>query len=117
MNRTEFSASCRRLQRRNTTESQRGSKAEAANTARREARQPSATYRGTIEEVLRHGGEIPPDAAVEFRFYEPASEDDVEKDVFGGKSLAEIIEEIGTVDGLPADLATNPAYMEGFGAD
>ena len=34
---------------------------------------------------------------------------------FGGRSIADIIEEIGTVEGLPADLSTNPKYLEGFG--
>ena len=33
----------------------------------------------------------------------------------GGRSIADIIEEIGTVEGLPSDLSTNPKYMEGFG--
>lgn len=33
----------------------------------------------------------------------------------GGRSIADIIEEIGTVEGLPADLSTDPKYREGFG--
>jgi hypothetical protein len=36
-------------------------------------------------------------------------------DRFSGKTIAEIIESIGTVDGLPADLSTNPQYLRGFG--
>lgn len=33
----------------------------------------------------------------------------------GGRSIADIIVEIGMVEGLPADLSTNPKYREGFG--
>jgi len=34
---------------------------------------------------------------------------------FGGRSVADMILEIGTVKGGPLDLSTNPRYMEGFG--
>jgi hypothetical protein len=34
---------------------------------------------------------------------------------FGGRSIADVILEIGTVKGGPPDLSTNPKYMEGFG--
>ena len=30
----------------------------------------------------------------------------------GGRSIADLIEEAGTVEDLPADLSTNPKYME-----
>ena len=36
-------------------------------------------------------------------------------DELGGRSVADIIREVGTVDGLPPDLSTNSKYMEGFG--
>jgi hypothetical protein len=31
------------------------------------------------------------------------------------RQLAEKLGILGSIDGLPADLSTNPAYMEGFG--
>jgi hypothetical protein len=33
------------------------------------------------------------------------------------RQLAERLGIIGSAKGLPADLSTNPAYMEGFGSD
>ena len=76
------------------------------------ARQPSKTYRGTIEEVLRHRDEISPGATVELNVFEDAPE----TDLFGGKSLADLINEIGTVKGLPSDLAVrSEEYLQGFG--
>jgi len=34
---------------------------------------------------------------------------------FGGRSVADMILEIGTVKSGLSDLSTNPKYMEGFG--
>lgn len=45
----------------------------------------------------------------------PADEGDVR--AFGGKSMADLLAEIGFVDGLPPDLSTNPEYMKDFGKD
>lgn len=52
---------------------------------------------------------------VELKVFEQSSEANDDSNAFGGKSLAEMIQEIGTVEGLPADLSTNPAYLQGFG--
>ena len=82
--------------------------------AQRDAQQPGRMFRGTIEEVLSHRSEISPGTTVELKVLEQAPEAE-EDGAFGGKTLAEMIEEIGTVKGLPADLATNPAHMHGFG--
>lgn len=67
-------------------------------------------YRGTLEEVFSHRGEIPPGAIVELTIVEPEAQDD-----FGGRTLADVLRDIGAVEGLPADLSTNPDYMRGFG--
>lgn len=71
--------------------------------------QPNMTFRGTVDEVFRHRGEIPVGATVELRVF-------AEKPVsVSAKTLAEALQEIGTVSGLPTDLSTNPDYMQGFG--
>lgn len=62
-----------------------------------------------------HRGEIPSGTTVELRGYESEPSTEQDTDAFSGKSLAELIEKIGIVSGLPEDLATNPIYMEGFG--
>jgi hypothetical protein len=36
---------------------------------------------------------------------------------FGGKSVADLMAEIGFAEGLPPDLSTNPVYMKDFGKD
>jgi len=72
-------------------------------------------YRGTVDEVFSHRGEIPDDAQLELKVYEPADSEEEVGD-YGGKSVLEVFSHlIGTVDGLPSDLSTNPKYMEGFG--
>ena len=71
--------------------------------------------RGTVEEVFSHRDEMPADAFLELNVYEKASETDEEMGDFGGKSAADLVREIGFVDGGPPDLARNPKYMEGFG--
>ncbi len=72
--------------------------------------QPTKTFRGTLEEVLQHRNEIPSGATVELRVYTSTSPSQTPK-----KTLAERILEIGVVAGLPPDLSTNPAHLEGFG--
>ena len=44
-----------------------------------------------------------------------ASHASVTPNRLNGRSIAEMIDEIGVVEGLPSDLSTNPKYMEGFG--
>ncbi len=80
-----------------------------------DARQPSKMYRGTIEEVFKHGSEIPAGTTVELRVFDGVLVPFDDSDVFDGKSLADMIKEIGTVKGLPVDLAANPIHMNGFG--
>ncbi len=46
----------------------------------------------------------------------PAAPND-ESGAFGGKSVADLMAEIGFAEGLPSDLSTNPVYMKGFGRD
>ena len=77
--------------------------------------QPSKTFRGNVEEVFSHKDEIPAGAFLELRVYEPKPETEDEPGDFGGKTAADMIEEIGFVHGGPPDLSTNPKYMEGFG--
>ncbi|HZT41231.1 MAG TPA: hypothetical protein VFA07_03535 [Chthonomonadaceae bacterium] len=79
--------------------------------AQSDARQPSRIYRGTVDEVFSHRSEIPPNATVELNVFE----DKPESGDFGGKSLADVIQEIGAIKGLPADLSTNPKHMQDFG--
>jgi len=77
--------------------------------------QPSKTFRGNFDEVFSHRDEIPPGAILELRVYEAQAEVDTELGDYGGKTAAEIVQEIGFVHGGPSDLARNPKYMEGFG--
>lgn len=76
---------------------------------------PSKTFRGSVEEVFSHRDEIPEDAILELKVFEPIHKADAEEGDFGGKSIADLIREIGLVEGLPSDLSTNPRHMEGFG--
>jgi hypothetical protein len=78
--------------------------------AQLDARQPSRVYRGTVDEVFSHRSEIPNNARLELRVFEPESEGN-----FNGKTLADVLEEIGFEKGLPDDLSTNPKHMQGFG--
>ncbi|MCW3051999.1 MAG: hypothetical protein JWN14_1169 [Chthonomonadales bacterium] len=79
------------------------------------SQQPIKIFRGSVEEVLSRRDEIPPDAYLVLNVFEPMLEAEEEPGDFGGKSAADIIREIGFVDGLPSDLSTNPKHMEGFG--
>jgi|HubBroStandDraft_4_1064222.scaffolds.fasta_scaffold283677_2 hypothetical protein len=76
--------------------------------------QPTKMYNGTVEEVFSHRDEIPPGSLLELRVFAPRQDDDEVGD-FGGRSIADLIREIGFVEGLPSDLSTNPKYMAGFG--
>ena len=78
--------------------------------AQLDAHQPSKIYRGTVDEVFSHRNEIPPGATLELKVFEPVNEDE-----FEGKSLADVLQGIGAIKGLPADLSTNPMQMRGFG--
>ena len=66
---------------------------------------PSKIFRGSWDEVISHGDEVVPGSVVEVRVYEPESNDDGGD--FGGKNLAEVIAEMGTVSFAPTDLARN----------
>ena len=73
------------------------------------------SHEGTPQELAAYLAQHPNQR---FRLIEISPEDeetDENDSVFGGKNLAEMIEEVGTVKGLPADLSTNPVYMRGFG--
>ncbi|HZO91953.1 MAG TPA: hypothetical protein VFB38_26790 [Chthonomonadaceae bacterium] len=81
-----------------------------------DARKPSKIYRGTVDEVFSHRDEIPPGATVELKVFEERPEAEEETGDFGGKSVLEAFPHLfGTEQGLPADLSTNPAYMQDFG--
>jgi hypothetical protein len=77
--------------------------------------QPSKIFRGNADEVFSHRDEIPPGAFLELNIFERQPETEEKIGDFGGKSAADLIREIGFVEGLPSDLSTNPKYMEGFG--
>ena len=66
--------------------------------------QPSKTFRGTWDEVASHRGEIPEGAIVEVRVYEPKPVTDEEIGDFGGRSVADMIREIGLLSFEPSDL-------------
>ncbi len=71
-------------------------------------------FKGTWEETINHAADIPRNQIVVIS----AVTESVlpkEENAFGGKSIADILQEIGFVEGLPEDLSTNPKYMEGFG--
>ncbi len=70
----------------------------------------SKIYRGTMDEIMKHRDEISDIASVELKVFELQSEEE-----FDGRSLADVLHEIGTVKGLPADLTANPKYMISFG--
>jgi len=76
---------------------------------------PDKVFRGTVDEVFSHRGEIPPGATVELNVWEERPGAEQRAGQLGGKSLADRILEIGTVRGLPPDLSSNARYMEGFG--
>ena len=71
---------------------------------------PSKTFRGSVEEVFSHRDEIPAGAILELRVFDPQTEAEDEIGDFGGKSVADLIREIGFVEGLPPDLSTNPIH-------
>lgn len=73
--------------------------------------QSSRIYRGTMEEIMKHRKEIPDMASVELKVFELQNEEQLDH-----RSLADALQMIGTVSGLPSDLSTNPKYMLGFGA-
>jgi len=88
---------------------------EVDHMAQLDSGESSKTYRGTVDEVFSHRNEIPAGSTVELRVLPDTPKSDEDPNPFGDKSLAELFEEIGAVEGLPADLSTNPAYKEGFG--
>ena len=78
--------------------------------AQLDAHQPNRIFRGTVDEVFSHRGEIPPGATVELRVVDAEVRND-----FEGKTLADVLREISSVKGLPVDLSVNPEYLRGFG--
>jgi hypothetical protein len=71
---------------------------------------PTKTFRGTWEEILRHQSEIPEGSTVEVNVYESANQSQLNDNGsghFGGKSLYEVMTEIGFSEGGPVDLAEN----------
>ena len=77
---------------------------------------PNKTYKGRWEEVSSHQHEISPEALVELKVYDPKIDSVKAVGLFDGKSLADLIVEIGTVKGLPVDLASQPQkHMSGYG--
>ncbi|MCX6381230.1 MAG: hypothetical protein NT023_17445 [Armatimonadetes bacterium] len=71
-------------------------------------------FKGTWEEAINHAGDIPRNQIVVISAVTEAFIPE-EENAFGGKSIADILQEIGFVEELPEDLSTNPKYMEGFG--
>lgn len=71
-------------------------------------------FQGTWEEAINHAGDIPRNQIVVISAVTEATLSE-EENAFGGKSIADILQEIGYVEGLPEDLSANPKYMEGFG--
>jgi len=79
--------------------------------------EPVKTFRGTWDEVVSHRDEIPEGAIVEVRVYvpKPVAEEGIGD--FGGRSVGDMIREIGFIE---ADGSSNMArhpekYMKGFG--
>lgn len=71
-------------------------------------------FKGTWEEAINHAGDIPRHQIVVISAVTESVLPE-EENAFGGKSIADILQEIGFVEGLPEDLSTNPKYMQGFG--
>ncbi|GDX41107.1 hypothetical protein LBMAG21_13990 [Armatimonadota bacterium] len=71
-------------------------------------------FKGTWEEAINHAADIPRNQIVVISAATEAIPSE-EENAFGGKSIADILQEVGFVEGLPEDLSTNPKYMEGFG--
>jgi hypothetical protein len=71
--------------------------------------QPTKTFRGTWDEILTHQDEIPSGSVIELRVFEPnvdETADSREVGDFGGLTVYEVFKDvIGTVNGLPVDLA------------
>ena len=80
---------------------------------------PNRIYRGTVDEVFSHRGEIPDGATVELKVFAEGSETGTahELGAFGGKSLIEAFPDLyGTEHGGPADVAEHPEkYLIRFG--
>jgi hypothetical protein len=79
--------------------------------------EPVKTFRGTWDEVASHRDEIPEGAVVEVRVYVPKPVADEGIGDFGGRSVADMIREIGFIEAEgPSDMARHPEkYMKGFG--
>ena len=68
-------------------------------------------FRGTIDEVFKHRNEIPIGATVELRVIEEESSD------ISHKTLADALQEIGTVAGLPVgEMLPSPNSESGVSA-
>lgn len=78
-------------------------------------------FKGTWEDAMNHAGDIPRNQLVLISAVTEEAQQNIENldlkeaNAFGGRSLADIIREIGFVEELPEDLSTNPTYLEGFG--
>ena len=80
--------------------------------------EPIKTFRGTWDEVVSHRDEIPEGAIVEVRVYVPKLAADEGIGSFGGRSVADMIREIGLLSFGPDDLgekAEEYLAASGFG--
>ena len=82
-----------------------------------EWRQPTKVYRGTVEEVFSHRGEIPPDAILELKVFEENAIPGDNEEIFSGRSVLEVFPDLfGTELGEPEDMSEHPSkYMKDFG--
>ena len=77
---------------------------------------PSKTFEGSWDEVIKRGAEVPPGAMIMVFVYEEPTDAHEGTGAFQGRSLADVLIEIGGVDNLPADMSEHPEkYMGQFG--
>ncbi len=67
--------------------------------------EPIITFSGTWEDIVRCHAQFPPGSMIEVRVFEPPTEQEDPVGDFGGRSVAEAMEEIGFECFGPPDLA------------
>jgi len=77
---------------------------------------PSRTFEESWDEIIKRGAEVPPGALIRVYVYDEPIEIHESQGGYQGRSLADVLVEIGGVDNLPPDMSEHPEkYMGQFG--